>query len=344
VIPRIDGQAPSPVPQADRPVAPPAAGASTNPSSRVAQSAAEPGAGAAEKNLQLAAVLAAVDTQTVVPAGAAPLAVSALLSLAGSRLAEEDRAFLGRMLQALIPRRAGEGGEAIRERVEAGGLLLEARIRQVLAQQPSGDVREVLQALGPDVRVLLGRLLREPARIALAGEQAAVGDGQEATPAASVAGRATTQAGAVAERILGQQLELAYRWMADGVLTFDVTVRLPGEETRATVQFQQEREAAGSGARAGASSVSVHVDSSTLGPIEATARWQDASCQAVCYVSTEAALAALRGESPSLHGGLSAVFPRASVDVVLDPSRAARRPSGFPPGPLPGGSVVSVRG
>jgi hypothetical protein len=249
------------------------------------------------------------------------------------------------VLHALVPVASGaDGGAAIRERVEAGGATLEARLRGVIEQHPALDSTQLLRHVGPDVRIVLGRLLERgvaerPSALAADATGRAPGAMDEAAPAA----QALAQADGVAGRILAQQLELAYRWMTEGVLAFDVAVRLPGEETRASVQFQREREGSAAEARSGACSISVHVDSTALGAIEATARWQGPSCHAVCYVSTDGARAALVGQAASFQSALAAVFPNTSVEVVLDPARAARRPSGFPPDPLPGGSVVSVR-
>jgi hypothetical protein len=344
VIPRVDGTAPGPIPTVERALAEGAQAASANPPAPRAMEGA-PVPVEAERNLQLAAVLAAVAEYPPVGAGSpASVPVAALLALAAERLGEAERAFLARLLQAIVPVATGDdGGAAIRERLEAGGTILEAKLRQLLEQQPALDSTQLLRRVGPDVRVVLGTLLERFAAARPAGDPGAGGDLHVATEPTSPAAQGLAQADGVAGRILAQQLGLAYRWVTEGVLQFDVAVRLPGEETRATVQFQREGDAGAAPVRAGACSISVHVDSAALGAIEARARWQGPSCQAVCYVSTDEAQTALGGQAASLQSALAAVFPRTNVEVVLDPARAARQPSGFPPDPLPGGSLVSVR-
>jgi hypothetical protein len=353
MIPRLGGGATEPPPSDRAPASTPVT-ASSAPAGPVLPLASEvvPGMPGSDRNYALAALLTALGGVQESFRTAGEAAVTAFRHGGGAVLPGVQDATLLRLLHALPVQSTGEdGARALRERVEASGMFLEARLRLILERLPAASAQQALDALPPDLRVLMssGEATAAARRIVALARKA--GEDAQTLPPRSLAGGdpqasaspAATEQQAVEAGLLKQQVEVAYRWVHDGTFVFEFAVRLAAEEARALVEFEPERAAAGGEEGPTASSVRIQIESRVFGPIAAEARWRQTECNAMFYVASSDAFAALTGELPSLREALSGAFPRLAVEVVIDEVRAARRPPALRPDPPPGGSVVSVR-
>jgi hypothetical protein len=203
---------------------------------------------------------------------------------------------------------------------------------------------QLVAALGPDLRVLLGRLSGAAARLVQKNSPGPGEGGDEAPEAsAALAREVTGSTQAVAGKVLEQQLLLAHDWIADTVLSFEFPVSLPGEERRALLRFGRDKEAGGGEEAAQeACHISLQLDSEELGAVNASATWRGGTCQVTVFVEREATRDSLNAHRDSLRAGLGSVFTTLDIEVAVDAARAGRAPS--PPRKLPpSGSIVSIR-
>ena len=120
------------------------------------------------------------------------------------------------LAQALRPLFPSEGRDAVEAALRRwwrdGGLLFEAHVRQAVAAGTGSTPEQALATVRSDLKVLLGQIAE------------AVAAGRLPDGAESVAAEQQT---ALAARLLGQQVEFAYQWVAHGVVTFEVPVGMP---------------------------------------------------------------------------------------------------------------------
>jgi hypothetical protein len=217
-------------------------------------------------------------------------------------------------------------GQALRGLLENGGALFEAHLAALLAAQPAMTTEQLVAALGPDLRVLLGRLSGAAARLVQKNAPGAV-EGEDPGPEASaaLAREVSGSTQAVAGKVLEQQLLLAHDWIADTVLSFEFPVTLPGEERRALLRFGRDREAGGGEEAAQeAYRISLQLDSDELGAVNASAAWRGGACQVTVFVEREATRASLNAHRDSLRAGLGSVFTTLNIEVALDNGSVSR--------------------
>jgi hypothetical protein len=227
--------------------------------------------------------------------------------------------------------------------------LLEARVRTLAAVPPSASLEQAARTLAGDLQDLFGRLFAPPPDRAAARTSTLVQEAGVRPEDGAAAPVPTSETQTIAmsgrpewlvERLLSQQAEFAYRWVAEGVLSFDVPVALPGRATQARVRFHREPPTEGD--VPGPARLDLFVETDRLGPIAVTARWLGSKFDAMLVVEREAAREVLAERVAELTSPLGAVFKQVEVEVRVGRVRRPSRTSEERP-EMPGGSVLSVR-
>ena len=218
---------------------------------------------------------------------------------------------------------------ALRAAFERGGLLFEARLRQMLDANPGLSPEQTLEQLKDDARVLLGRVL--------AGSVTEQGD---------AAGGAQPGAGkpeVLVAQMLARQAEMGLHWVADGTLRLDVPVRLPSGDAEASILVRRDPEHETTPAASPAFSVTFRITSPMFGAVDTRASWRGRSFQATISVERDDTRVWLDGQLESLKRGLASTFSEVHADVRVDPARALGPASDDDLPDLPSGSIVNVR-
>jgi hypothetical protein len=165
--------------------------------------------------------------------------------------------------------------------------------------------------------------------------------GDAADGAGTAAARDVQQA--LAADVLARQAQFGLQWLAEGVVAFEVPVRLPSGDARATLRVRRDRDTGRETGDAPAFSVTFRVTSPMFGIVDTRASWRGGALSATISVERESTRAWLEPELASLVDALRGTFPRVTADLKVDPRRA-QEPVDAPPLPnLPAGSIVSVR-
>ena len=302
----------------------------------------------AQRNYELASMLNALGQSVAPSPGYDQEAIRAVLGMlsdaaAASALKSSDANALQRMFQPLMPGADREAmAVALKQWLKNSGMLFEARVREVLAADPQASPEKVMEALAADLKVIVARIMSAVENVGAERVRGHSGGGYDSV--AALIGHKTGQTESspawLAERLLAQQAEFAYRWVADGVVAFEVPVNLPEETAQAHVRFHREpTEKEGT---PGPAHIDLFVETARLGPIAASARWMGRAVDATVVVEREPARDVLLARVDELKEPLGTMFARVSVDVLVG---RVRRPSRTDSEhhDLPGGSVLSVR-
>jgi hypothetical protein len=215
----------------------------------------------------------------------------------------------------------------LRAAFESGGQLFEAHLRDVLADQPSLSAEHALDHLRDDARAFLGR--------------AATALGSEAASALTATAR--QQLDSTASHMLGQQAKLALDWIANGVVSFEVPVRLPSGDTRASITVQRDRDSEKDESGQPAFQARFRITSDTLGPIDTRVSWMHGSLNAVISVDNPGARQRLEPEMAALTQGLQATFAHVQTDLRVDTARTGEPSASHTLPEVTGGSLLNVR-
>lgn len=285
-----------------------------------------------DQRLAVAALVTAivhggVDRSTPAPSGRALLAALAA-ALPGGRpaLSPADLPAVAHLLPIEPDADALVLAGRLQAAFENGGQLFEAHLRALLTENPGLTAQHALERLRDDARAFLGR----------ATTTLAMSD-------ASDAGAARAQLETTAAHILSQQARLALDWVANGIVTFELPVRLPSGDTQASITVQQDRDAGHDEDGQPAFRATFRIRSDELGPIDTRVAWLGGSLSATISVATVEARERLEPEMAELTRGLSSTFARVQTDLRVDAARTASG-SPLPDVPmLPGGSLLNVR-
>jgi hypothetical protein len=242
--------------------------------------------------------------------GAASRLSDAVLHLARSGSVPDE--LTRRLLQLLTPlppdRDPHTVADQIQQRLEHGGLLLEAHIARAL----SDGSLDVARLTG-DLRAAVGEL------IALLESM----DGAPATAEARAS--ASDAAREFVRDTLVTQIRTAADLARQGIWRFDLSLALPGRTVSLSVEWEPDRESRPDGrgaARRGR--VSVFIDVAASG-IEARIAWSPATLQVDLFTASDAVRDRLLTAMDDLTSRLSAAgFPHVVTHAWTNPGRLAR--------------------
>jgi len=264
------------------------------------------------------------------PAGSGRALLAALASAlpaSAGALSATDLAALTHLLPIEPEADATLLATQLRAAFESGGQLFEAHLRSVLTDQPGLSAEHALGHLRDDARAFLGR-----AATALGSEDASL-----------LTATAREHLDSTASHMLGQQAKLALDWIANGVVSFEVPVRLPSGDTRATITVQRDRDAEKDESGQPAFQARFRITSDMLGPIDTRVSWMNGSLNAVISVDNLEARQQLEPEMAALTQGLQATFARVQTDLRVDTARTAEQSVSHALPDVTGGSLLNVR-